>query len=379
MARPAADCREQARHKLPRLLFDYIDGGSYDEVTLRRNIADMQALALRQRVLCDISQVSTQVDLFGCRMSMPVALAPIGFAGMYARRGEVQAARAASAAGLPFCLSTLSICSLEEVTAGSEQHTWFQLYMLRDRGFCEALLQRAKAAGCEVLVLTVDLPIAGARYRDLRSGMSGPGGLRGAWLRAAQGLTHPKWLWDVQLRGGPHRFGNIPIDVVSGKGLGSFANWIAANFDPTVTWKDLEWVRARWDGPIVIKGLLDAQDARMAVAAGANAIVVSNHGGRQLDGVPSTIAALPRIVQEIGGQVPVLMDGGIRTGLDVLRALALGAHACLIGRAWAYALGAGGEAAIGEMLATLRSELVVAMSLTGCTDVRRAGRDLLVT
>lgn len=379
MARPVADFREAARRRLPRLLFDYMDGGSYDEITLRRNVADMQLLALRQRVLCDVSQLSMQTELFGHRMAMPVALAPVGFAGMYARRGEVQAARAAKAAGLPFCLSTLSICSLEEVTAGCTQPIWLQLYMVRDRGFCAALLERAKAAQCPVLVLTVDLPIAGARYRDLRSGMSGPPGLRGVWKRATQGMTHPRWLWDVQLRGRPHRFGNIPPEVISGSALGSFATWIGANFDPTVTWKDLEWVRARWDRPIVIKGVLEAQDAREAMSAGANAIVVSNHGGRQLDGVPSSVAALPRIVQEVGGRVPVLVDGGIRSGLDVLRVLALGAQACLIGRAWAYALGAGGEAAVTEMLTTLRAELAVAMSLTGCTDVRRAGRELLVS
>lgn len=379
MARPVADFREAARRRLPRLLFDYVDGGSYDEITLRRNAADMQALALRQRVMCDVSQLSMQTELFGHRMAMPVALAPVGFAGMYARRGEVQAARAAKAAGLPFCLSTLSICSLEEVTAGCAQPIWFQLYMVRDRGFCAALLQRAKAAACPVLVLTVDLPVAGARYRDLRSGMSGPRGLRGAWKRAMQGMTHPQWLWDVHLRGRPHRFGNIPPEVISGSALGSFATWIGANFDPTVTWKDLEWVRARWDGLIMVKGVLEAQDACEALSAGANAIVVSNHGGRQLDGVPSSVAVLPRIVEEVGGRVPVLVDGGIRSGLDVLRVLALGAQACLIGRAWAYALGAGGEAAVTEMLTTLRAELAVAMSLTGCTDVRRAGRELLVS
>lgn len=379
MTRPVADFREAARRRLPRLLFDYIDGGSYDEITLRRNVSDMQALALRQRVLRDVSQLSMQTELFGHRMAMPVALAPVGFAGMYARRGEVQAARAAKVAGLPFCLSTLSICSLEEVTAGCAQPIWFQLYMVRDRGFCAALLERAKAAACPVLVLTVDLPIAGARYRDLRSGMSGPRGLRGLLKRATQGMTHLRWLWDVHLRGRPHRFGNIPPEVIRGSALGSFATWIGANFDPTVTWKDLDWVRARWDGPIVIKGVLEAQDAREALSAGANAIVVSNHGGRQLDGVPSSVAVLPRIVEEVGGRVPVLVDGGIRTGLDVLRVLALGAQACLIGRAWAYALGAGGEAAVTEMLTTLRAELAVAMSLTGCTDVRRAGRELLVS
>ena len=378
MARPVSELRAAARRRLPRLLFDYIDGGSYDEITLRRNVDDLKAIALRQRVMTDISKLSMATTLFGQPMSMPLALAPVGFAGMYARRGEVQAARAAQAAGLPFCLSTLSICGLEEVVSGSGAAVWFQLYMMRDRGFCKSLIERAKAAGCPVLLLTVDLPISGARYRDLRSGMSGPTGIKGACMRAWQGATHPRWLWDVRLRGAPHRFGNIPPEVIGEGGLGAFAGWIKNNFDPTVTWKDLEWVRGHWDGPIVIKGLLDPADARAALAAGADGIVVSNHGGRQLDGVLSGIAALPAILDEVGGRVPVLMDGGVRSGLDVLRVLATGAQGCLVGKAWAYALAADGGQGVSEMLATISAELEVAMSLTGCTDLNKAGRDLLV-
>ncbi len=377
MGRPVADLREAARRRLPRLLFDYIDGGAYDEVTIRRNREDLANLALRQRTMTDISALSMRTELFGQPLSMPLALAPVGFSGMYARRGEVQAARAAHAAGVPFCLSTLSICGLEEVVRDGGAPIWFQFYMLRDRGFCASLLQRAQAAGCPVLLMTVDLPIAGARYRDLRSGMSGPDGLRGQCMRLWQGATHPRWLWDVWLRGRPHGFGNLPAEVAAG-GVGGFAKWIKSNFDPTVTWRDIEWVRKYWHGPLVIKGLLDRADARAALDAGADGIVVSNHGGRQLDGVPSSIAALPDIVAEVAGRVPVLMDGGIRSGLDVLRALALGADACLVGKAWAYALGAGGAAGVTEMLGTLRAELEVAMSLTGCTDVRKAGRELLV-
>lgn len=376
MGRPVTDLREAARRRLPRLLFDYIDGGAYAEVTIRRNAADLDALALRQRVMVDVSTLSTRTSLFGQELSMPVTLAPVGFSGMYARRGEVQAARAAHAAGVPFCLSTLSICGLEEVSRDGGAPVWYQLYMVRDRGFCAEMLQRAQAAASPVLLLTVDLPIAGARYRDLRSGMSGPTGWRGQWMRAWQGLTHPSWLWDVQLRGGPHGFGNLPPEVAAG-GVGGFAAWIKSNLDASVTWKDVAWVRERWNGPIVIKGLLDREDARAALDAGVDGIVVSNHGGRQLDGVPSSISALPAIAEEVGGRIPVLMDGGIRSGLDVLRALASGADACLVGKAWAYALGADGQAGVAEMLATLRAELEVAMTLTGCTDVRQADRELL--
>lgn len=359
------------------MLFDYIDGGSYDEVTLARNVRDMQALTLRQRVMSDVSQLSMETELLGQRFAMPVGLGAVGFSGMYARRGEVQAARAADAAGLPFCLSTLSICGLEEVSAGCERPIWYQLYLLRDRGFCDAMIERAKATKCPVIVLTVDLPVAGARYRDFRSGMSGPSGLPGQWKRVVQGALHPRWLWDVWLCGRPHSFGNIPSALAGRGGIGGFSSWIAKNFDPSITWKDLEWVRARWSAPIVVKGILDRNDARDAIAAGADAIVVSNHGGRQLDGVTSSIEALPAVADEVAGRVPVLMDGGVRSGLDVLRALASGAQACLLGRAWAYALAAGGGAAVGRMLETMRAELAVAMTLTGCVDLRNAGRELL--
>ena len=373
-----SDFREAARRRLPHLFFEYLDGGSYSELTLARNVEDMQSLALRQRVMCDVSELNTAIELFGQSMAMPVALGPIGFAGMFARRGEVQAARAAHHRGLPFCLSTVGICSVEEVSEQAPVPPWYQLYMIRDREYMAELLKRVQACQCPVLVFTVDLPVAGARYRDVHSGMSGQPGLATSLKRVWQGVSRPAWLWDVQLRGRPHSFGNIADAVTENSGFSSFAGWVQRNFDPTVTWDDIAWVRERWPGPIVIKGILDPEDARQALHAGADGLVVSNHGGRQLDGVPSGVAALPAIVDTVAGQVPVLMDGGVRSGLDVLRALALGADACLLGRAWAYALAAGGEKEVARMLGIMRAELRVAMALTGCTDVRQAGRELLV-
>lgn len=378
MVKPVSDFRELARRRLPRLLFDYIDGGSYSELTLRRNVEDMEAIALRQRVMVDVSKLSMGIELFGRKWGMPVGLAPVGFSGMYARRGETQAVRAANKAGIPMTLSTVSICGVEEVAKASSEPIWYQLYVIKDRGYIQELLARVKAAGVPVLMLTVDLPLPGTRYRDFRSGMSAPPGLRSAFGRAWQGITHPRWLWDVQINGKPHSFGNIEAAVKGAHGMGAFQSWVVRNFDPSVSWKDLAWIRSHWDGPLVVKGILDPDDAREAMAQGADGIVVSNHGGRQLDGVPSTVRALPPIVDIVGGKVPVLFDGGIRSGLDVLRAMALGADACLIGRAWAYALAAGGQATLAEMLATMRAELAVAMSLTGCTDIAKAGRDLLV-
>ncbi|HEY1414388.1 MAG TPA: L-lactate dehydrogenase [Caulobacteraceae bacterium] len=370
-----ADYRLAARSRLPKVLFDYIDGGSYAEATLAANVADLQAVSLRQRVLRDVSKLSMGVELFGQKLAMPVALAPVGIAGMYARRGEIQAARAAEAAGVPFILSTVSVCSIEEVAAAAPP-PWFQLYMIRDRGFMDEMLARARAAASPVLVFTVDLPTPGSRYRDARNGMTADT-LVARLAQARDGLTHPGWMWDVWLNGRPHTPGNIARVAPDLKSLTQFWGWIGRNFDPTVTWKDLDWVRERWTGPLVIKGVLDAEDAREAVRLGADGLVVSNHGGRQLDGALSGIAALPAIAEAAGSDLAVLMDGGVRSGLDVLRALALGAKACLIGRAWAYALGGRGESGVTHMLRILRDELRVAMSLTSCVDVREADARLV--
>jgi L-lactate dehydrogenase (cytochrome) len=375
-AASVADYRELARRRLPRMLFEYIDGGSYAEATLQRNVHDFEQLALRQRVLRDMSSLELTIETLGQTLAMPVGLAPVGMAGMYGRRGEVQAARAAATAGVPFCLSTVGICSVEEV-ARTGTPPWFQLYMLKDRGTMRELLARARAAGSPVLVLTVDLPVPGARYRDVRSGFRGLSGFA-AWLNQARdGVLRPRWLWDVWAMGRPHTLGNVQAAVGQGGSAADFLGWIARNFDRSLGWQDLDWVRAEWPGPIVIKGLLDVEDARDAARLGAQGIVVSNHGGRQLDGVRSAISALPPIVDAVGGQLEVYLDSGVRSGLDVLKALALGAKACFVGRAWAYALGAGGEAAVGSMLATLRAELEVAMILTGCRSVRAAPRELL--
>jgi L-lactate dehydrogenase (cytochrome) len=373
-----SDYRELARRRLPPMFFEYIDGGSYAEVTLRRNVEDLEAIALRQRVMRDMTELNMSVQTLGQTLSIPVGLAPVGMAGMYAKRGEAQAARAAAAAGVPFCLSTVGVCSVEEVAATGTA-PWFQLYMLKDRGYMRDLLARAKAAGCPVLVFTVDLPLPGSRYRDVRSGFTGSSGLAGAINTAWQGATHPAWVWDLYMGGLPHTLGNVQDAIPGGKRVNDFLSWIAKNFDRSVTWADLDFVRQNWDGPIVIKGVLDPDDARDAVAAGAQGLIVSNHGGRQLDGVRSSISALPRIADAVGSDLDLFMDGGVRSGLDVLKALALGAKACFVGRAWAYALGAGGEPMISRMLGTLKSELATAMILTGCKDVQNADKTLLDT
>ncbi len=324
----------------------------------------------------DTSRLDLTVETLGQSMAMPIGLAPVGLAGMFARRGEIQAARAAATEGLPFCLSTVSVCPLDEVAAAAPP-PWFQLYMLKDRGYMRALIAQAKALGCPVLVFTVDLPIPGARYRDVRSGFTGASAFDSTLTRALDGISHPGWTLDVFLGGRPHSLGNVAGAMAAG-GYGSdYLGWIKANFDRTVTWKDIDWVREAWGGPIVVKGVLDPEDAREVVRAGAQGVMVSNHGGRQLDGVRSSIAALPRVVDAVDGQAEVYLDGGVRSGLDVLKAVALGARACFIGRPWAWALGAGGEKAVVRMLQTLRAELTVAMVLTGCTDIRQAGRELL--
>ena len=375
-AASVSDLREMARRRLPNIFFEYIDGGSYAEVTLGRNVADMDAIALRQRVMRDMTKLDTSVETLGQTFRMPVGLAPVGMAGMYAHRGEVQASRAATAAGVPFCLSTVGVCSIEEVSATGTP-PWFQLYMLKDRGYMRELVARAKAAGSPVLVFTVDLPTPGARYRDTRSGFTGASPLRAALTQLRDGVTHPAWTWDLFVHGRPHTLGSVAGAVSDSRRVTDFLSWIGRNFDRSVTWKDIDWVREIWDGPIVIKGILDPADARDAVKAGAQGLIVSNHGGRQLDGVLSSVVALPRIVDAVGGDLEVYLDGGIRSGLDVLKAMALGAKACFVGRPWAWALGAGGEKQVARMLEIISAELAVAMVLTGCTSVRDAGPDLL--
>jgi L-lactate dehydrogenase (cytochrome) len=357
------------------VLFDYIDGGSYAERTLAANVSDLASIRLRQRVLKDVSALSLSTTMFGQTLSMPVALAPVGLAGLYARRGEIQAARAAERAGIPFSLSTMGVASAGEV-ARAAAAPWYQLYMIRDRGFMSELLARVREAGCPVLFLTVDLPVPGARYRDARNGMTDDS-LRVRARQVIDGLCHPAWLWDVRVRGGSWALGNL---AGAGEGLtrlSQFWGWIGRQFDPSMTWKDIDWVRERWPGPLVVKGVLDAEDARAARAAGVDGLVVSNHGGRQLDSTPSAITALPAVVDAVGADLTVLMDGGVRSGLDVLKTLSLGAKACLIGRAWAWALGGGGETGVAQMLEQMRQELRMAMSLTGCVDVRDAGAHLL--
>lgn len=372
----ASDYRELARRRLPRFLFDYVDGGAGAEASMAANVADLASLRLRQRVLVDVDALDTRTTLAGEDCALPVALAPVGLAGLMARRGEVQAARAATAAGVPFTLSTVGICSLEEMQAGANRPVWFQLYMIRDRAVIETLLERAWAAGCRTLVFTVDLPIPGVRHRDVRNGMDASG-LRSALLRASQVLTRPRWVWDVALRGKPLSFGCLADHVPDGHNLAAFKQWVDTQFDASVTWRDIDWLRARWKGRLLIKGILDVEDASQAVDVGADGIIVSNHGGRQLDSVASGISKLPDIVRVVGGQVEVLVDGGIRSGTDVFKALALGAQGVLIGRPWVWALAGAGEAGLRDYLALLQRELRLAMMLSGTTRIAEINSDQL--
>ena len=371
----SADYREAARRRLPPFLFHYIDGGAYAEQTLRRNVEDLAGVALRQRVLKDMSQLDTSIELFGEKLALPVALSPVGLTGMYARRGEVQAARAADARGIPFTMSSVSVCPIEEVAPKLSRPMWFQLYVLKDRGFIQNALERAQAAGCSTLVFTVDMPVPGARYRDAHSGMSGP---YAELRRYAQAVMHPRWAWDVGLWGRPHDLGNVSTYLGKATGLADYMGYLGANFDPSISWKDLEWIRAFWKGSMVIKGILDPEDAKDAVRFGADGIVVSNHGGRQLDGVLSSARALPPIADAVKGQIKILVDSGIRNGLDVVRAIALGADAAMIGRAYIYALAAAGEAGVSHLLELLEKEMRVAMTLTSVARVADITGDLLV-
>ncbi|MGR5161143.1 FMN-dependent L-lactate dehydrogenase LldD [Vibrio owensii] len=371
----STDYRAAAKAKLPPFLFHYIDGGSYDERTLKRNTDDLGDVALRQRVLRDMSDLSLETEIFGEKLAMPIALAPVGLTGMYARRGEVQAAKAAEKKGIPFTMSTVSVCPIEEVAPAIERPMWFQLYVLKDRGFMKNVLERAKAAGVTTLVFTVDMPVPGARYRDMHSGMSGP---NAAMRRVFQAMRHPSWALDVGVLGKPHDLGNISTYRGEPTKLEDYIGWLGANFDPSISWKDLEWIRDFWDGPMVIKGILDEEDAKDAVRFGADGIVVSNHGGRQLDGVLSTAKALPSIADAVKGDLKIFVDSGIRTGLDVVRMLALGADCTLLGRSFVYALAALGGAGVENLLDLYDKEMRVAMTLTGAKTISDLSRDSLV-
>ena len=368
------DFREAARRKLPRFLFDYIDGGAYAERTLGRNVSDLADLSLRQRVLKDVSKVDTSTTLFGHYQALPVALAPVGLTGMYARRGECQAAKAAAAKGVPFSLSTVSVCDLREVSKASPAPIWFQLYVLRDRGFMRDLLAKAAEAGATALVFTADMPVPGARYRDAHSGMSGPNaGMR----RLVQAALKPAWAWDVGVMGRPHTLGNVAPVLGKNSGLEDFMGWLGANFDPSIQWKDLDWIRDQWKGPLIIKGVLDPEDAKAAADIGADGIVVSNHGGRQLDGVLSSARALPAIAEAVGDRLTVLANSGVRSGLDVVRMLALGAKGVLLGRAFIYALAARGGPGVTQLLDLIEKEMRVAMALTGVNTLDQIDRSIL--
>src|SRR5471032_1296505 len=370
------DFREAARRRLPRFLFDYADGGANNEYTLQRNVLDLAEVTLRQRVLTGGGEVDLRTTLFGKMRSLPVMLAPVGMGGMYRRRGETQAARAARTAGIPFTLSTVSLCSLTEVVRASDsEHVWFQLYVMRDRAFMRDLLATAQSLGVQTLLFTVDMPVPGARYRDAHSGMSGP---NAAARRMLQAVTHPQWAWDVGLNGKPHDLGNVSAYRGKPTTLEDYIGWLGANFDPSISWKDLEWIREFWKGPMIIKGILDPEDAKDAVKFGADGIVVSNHGGRQLDGVLSTAHALPAIADAVKGDITILADSGIRTGLDVVRMIALGADSVLLGRAFVYALAAAGETGVINLLTLIEKEMRVAMTLTGAKSISEIGPQSLV-
>jgi L-lactate dehydrogenase (cytochrome) len=368
------DLRRLARRKVPRAFFDYAEAGSYSQQTLRANREDLERINLRQRVLVDVSQRDLSTTIIGEKVALPLALAPIGLCGMQHGDGEILACRAAQSAGIPFTLSTMSICAIEDVAQAVGQPFWFQLYVMKDRGFIRALIERAAAARCSALVLTLDLQVLGQRHCDIRNGMTVPPQIKlGNIIDIA---TKPAWAVSI-LRGKRKTFGNLAGHVRGMENVNSLAQWIAGQFDPALSWKDVEWVRSLWPGKLILKGILDVEDARIAARTGASALVVSNHGGRQLDGAPSSISALPKVVEAVGEEVEVLFDGGIRSGQDVVRALAHGARACMIGRSYLYGLGAGGEAGVARAIAILASELDVTMALCGVRSVREINRSVI--
>ena len=369
------DLRALARRKVPKAFFEYADGGSYNEETLRANRAELGPIKLRQRVMVDVSERSLATTIIGQKVSAPFALAPIGLCGMQYGDGEILSAQAAEEAEVPFILSTMSINSIEQVAEATAKPFWFQLYVIRDRGFSKDILSRAAKAGCNALVLTVDLQVLGQRHRDIRNGMTVPPQIR--LKNIIDIATKPEWVFSI-LKGKSKTFGNLAGHVKGMDDVTSLAQWTNHQFDPALNWKDVDWIKKIWPGKLIIKGILDVEDAKTAVKLGADAIVVSNHGGRQLDGAPSSISALPAIAQAVGSYTEVLFDGGIRTGSDMLRALALGARACLIGRAYIYGLGAGGKAGVAKAIDILKKELSVAMALTGTTRVSDIGPQVIV-
>jgi L-lactate dehydrogenase (cytochrome) len=369
------DLRQLARRKVPRAFFDYADSGSYNEETLCANRADLEGIKLRQRVLVDVSARSLATTIVGQKVAAPFALAPIGLCGMQHGNGEILSAQAANEAGIPFILSTMSICSIEDVAEATGKPFWFQLYVIKDRGFSKDILSRAVAAKCSALVLTVDLQVLGQRHRDIKNGMTVPPEIR--LKNIIDVASKPAWAWSI-LNGKRKTFGNLAGHVQGMDNVNSLAAWIGTQFDPALSWKDVEWIKKIWPGKLILKGILDADDAKTAVKLGADAIVVSNHGGRQLDGAPSSISALPAIADAVGADTEVLFDGGIRTGADIMRALALGARACLIGRAYIYGLGAGGKAGVAKAIDILENELSVTMALTGTNRIADIGGHVLV-
>lgn len=370
------DLRQIAMKRVPRALFDYADRGSYAEQTIDANSRELAAMRLRQRVMIDVADRSLATTMLGEPVSMPLGIAPTGLTGLQHGDGEILGARAAQAAGIPFCLSTMSICSIEDVAGAVSKPFWFQLYVMRDRGFSQSLVERAIAAKCSALMLTLDLQIQGQRHRDIKNGLSVPPKLTLA--NAIDIATKPAWALGV-LMGRRKTFGNLEGRIPDAKSLTTLSQWIAGQFDPSLSWKDVEWIRNIWPGKLILKGVLDVEDAKLAARTGCDAVVVSNHGGRQLDGAPSAISALPRIADAIGHRTEVWMDSGIRSGQDMMRSIALGARACLIGKSWLYGLAAGGEAGVAKAIDILRRELDVSMALCGIRDVRAIDRSVLAS
>jgi L-lactate dehydrogenase (cytochrome) len=368
------DLRELARRRVPRAIFDYADRGSYDEITIGRNRSDLDALQLRQRVMVDLSQTQLNTTLVGQASSLPLAIGPTGLTGLFHPNGEIHGARAAAKAGIPFCLSTMSICSIEDVRANCSTPFWFQLYLMRDRGFNEELIARAQAAACPVLMLTLDMQVQGLRRRDPKNGLAIPPRL--TLKNALDICSKPSWAVGV-LFGKRRSFGNLQGRIGGADGLRTLSEWIGKQFDTSATWKDVEWVRARWPGKLIVKGVMDAEDARQAVNCGVDAMVVSNHGGRQLDSGASTISVLPEVVAAVNGGCEVLFDGGVMSGQDVLKALALGARGALIGKAFLYALAAQGEAGVLKAIDIIQNELRVSLGLAGQTSVTQVDRSVL--